>query len=205
MKNTVLFLAAALLLLPSFCAHADEGSDDIGPVAVERETTDYMNSIKFTFLSWFSGSTKVSYERALPELRQSAEICGSIISAGFDKYRNDPSGFTLRYGHKFFMPDKDELSLRGLYLRPEAVYSHYFYNLKESGERVLANMFALLATVGYQFVYNRFLADFWVGGGPAFGNPSETFYHHGFELWHWMNMVNTSLALSFSIRLGICF
>lgn len=204
MKKLISILTTFLLLSFSFNSFAQERLDEYRPEK-KTEITDYLNSVKITFLSWLSGSTKVSYERALPDLRQTAEICASWISAGFDKYRNDPQGFTLRYGHKFFLPDNDGLSLKGFYLRPEAVYSHYFYNLKETGERALANMTALLATVGYQYLYRRILADFWVGGGPAFGNPSETFYHHGFELWHWMNAVNTSIALSFSIRLGICF
>ena len=166
---------------------------------------DYLNSVKITFLSCFSGSTKVSYERAFPSVRQSGEICASLISAGYDKYHNDPLGFTVRYGHKFFLPDRDGVSLKGFYLRPEIMYSHYYYTSRIGGDRTLANMGATLATIGYQYVYKRFLADFWVGGGYAFGNPSETYYHHGFELWHWFGRVNTNLAMSFSIRLGICF
>ena len=167
--------------------------------------TDYLNSVKITFLSWLSGSTKISYERAFPQIRQSGEICSSLICAGYDKYNNDPLGFTVRYGHKFFMPDNDGLSLKGFYLRPELMYSHYTYDHSVSGTRTLANMGALLATVGYQYVYKRFLADFWVGGGYAYGQESETGYHHGFELWHWFGAYNPNIAMSFSIRLGFCF
>jgi hypothetical protein len=167
--------------------------------------TDYLNSVKITFLSWLSGSTKISYKRAFPQIRQSGEICSSLICAGYDKYRNKPLGFTVRYGHKFFLPDNDGLSLKGFYLRPELMYSHYTYNHSVSGTRTLANMGALLATVGYQYVYKRFLADFWVGGGYAYGQEAETGYHHGFQLWHWLGAYNPNIAMSFSIRLGICF
>ncbi len=166
---------------------------------------DYLNSVKITFLSWLSGSTKISYERAFPSVKQSGEICSSLICAGYDKYDNDPLGFTVRYGHKFFTRDNDGLSLRGFYLRPELMYSHYYYDRRADGARTLANMGAILGTVGYQYVYGRLLADFWVGGGYAFGAPAETYYHHGFELWHWFNKINTNIAMSFSIRLGICF
>ena len=166
---------------------------------------DYLNSVKITFLSWLSGSTKISYERAFPAVRQSGEICGSLICAGYDKYRNNPLGFTVRYGHKFFLPDNDGLSLKGFYLRPELMYSHYTYDHSIYQMRTLANMGAVLATVGYQFVYKRFLADFWVGGGYAIGQEAETGYHHGFELWHWFGTYNPNIAMSFSIRLGICF
>ena len=196
MKRLPLAIIFALFLIPS-------NSYASGPMT-RTAGEDYLNSVKITFLSWLSGSTKVSYERAFPNVRQSGEICGSLISAGYDKYDNDPLGFTVRYGHKFFLPDKDNMSLKGFYLRPEVMYSHYFYN-HSTGGRTLANMGALLGTVGYQYVYKRFLADFWVGGGYALGNPAETHYHHGFELWHWFDMVNTNLAMSFSIRLGICF
>ena len=168
-----------------------------------KEQTDYLNSVKITFLSWMSGSTKVSYERALPSCHQSSEICASVIGAGYDKYHNDPLGFTVRYGHKFFMGEQD-LSLKGFYLRPEFIYSYYHYD-SSAGGRTLANMGALIGTVGYQYVYKRFLADFWVGGGYAYGTPAETNYHHGFELWHWFGKECDNLAMSFSIRLGICF
>ena len=171
----------------------------------DSEFRDYKNSVKLTFLSWISGSTKLSYERALPKIRQSSEICASVIGAGRDKYTNNPKGFTVRYGHKFFFRDNDEKSLQGWYLRPEAVYSYYNYDNKSSNSRELADMGALLGTAGYQLLYKRFLADFWVGAGYAFGTPSETKYHHGFELWHWLNKTNDHLAMSFSIRVGLCF
>ena len=166
---------------------------------------DYHNSVKITFLSWFSGSTKVSYERAFPAIRQSSEVCGSLICAGYDKYHNKPLGFTVRYGHKFFLPDKDNVSLKGFYLRPEVVYSRYSYNIRRDGSPTLATMGALLGTIGYQYVHKRFLADFWIGGGYARGRPAETGYHHGFELWHWFGSYNPNIAMSFSVRLGICF
>ena len=166
---------------------------------------DYRNSFKITFLSWISGSTKLSYERAFPNIRQSGEWCASIIGAGHDKYQNEPKGYTMRYGHKFFLNENQKKSLMGFYLRPEVVYSHYSYNSKVDGARTLANNTAFLGTIGYQYVYKRFLADFWVGGGYAAGTPADTYYHHGFELWHFLNTGNTKIAMSFSIRLGICF
>lgn len=166
---------------------------------------DYRNSLKITFLSWLSGSTKLSYERSFPKWHQSGEICASLIGAGHDKYHNDPKGYTLRYGHKFFLKEEQKHSLMGFYLRPEVVYSHYTYNSRTNRTRVLSKETALLGTLGYQYVYKRFLADFWVGAGYAFGMPAETYYHHGFELWHYFNTENTNVALSFSIRLGFCF
>ena len=194
MKKAALVLLMSLLVsLPAVSRPA------------QTQETDYLNSIKLTFLSWISGSTKISYERALPSFRQSSELCASLISAGRDKYQNHPMGFTVRYGHKFFTPDADDRSLMGFYLRPELIYSHYYYDSKISNSRTLANMGALLGTVGYQYVYRRFLADFWVGGGYAVGTPAETNYHHGFELWHWFGKEYKHLAMSFSIRLGLCF
>lgn len=172
---------------------------------VMQRQKDYMNSFKITFLSWISGSTKLSYERSFPKRNQSGEICASLIGAGRDKYNNDPKGFTMRYGHKFFMNEKQKKSLMGFYLRPEIIYSHYSYNRQVDGMRTLAKSTAFLGTFGYQYVHKRFLADFWVGGGYAAGTPAETYYHHGFELWHFFNSVNTDIALSFSIRLGYCF
>ena len=118
----------------------------------------------------------------------------------------------MRYGHKFFV-GKNDISLKGFYLRPEFIWSYYHYNCtdtglhhcKFSGERETAAMGALLGTVGYQYIYKRFLADFWVGAGYAYGNPADTGYHHGFQLWDYFGTSLDNLALSFSIRLGICF
>ena len=191
------FLLLIVLLLASNCMQAKQPS-----LYPEK---DYRNSFKITFLSWISGSTKISYERAFANVRQSGEFCTSLIGLGHDKYNNEPKGFTMRYGHKFFMNENQKKSLMGFYLRPEIIYSHYSYNRQVDGMRTLAKSTAFLGTFGYQYVHKRFLADFWVGGGYAAGTPAETYYHHGFELWHFFNSVNTDIALSFSIRLGYCF
>ena len=194
-------MSVVLVTMLGFSAAAATASDE----ANANVQKDYLNSVKITFLSWLSGSTKVSYERAFPQKKQSGELCASLISAGYDKYDNDPMGFTVRYGHKFFIFDNDDISLRGFYLRPELLYSHYYYTRRADGERTLANMGSLLGTVGYQCLWKRFLADFWIGAGYAAGTPAETNYHHGFELWHWFGSEHRNLAMSFSIRLGVCF
>lgn len=168
-----------------------------------RAEEPYKNGIKITFLSWATGSTKISYERAFPEIKQSAEICSSLISAGYDKYQNDPLGFTLRYSHKFFVGPYDTAKpLQGAYLRPEVIYSDYKYTHSLTGSRTPARMCALLATAGYQHCFGHFVVDGWVGGGYAFGKASETGYHHGFQLWKWLGKRNDNIALSFSIRIG---
>lgn len=168
-----------------------------------RAEEPYKNGIKITFLSWSTGSTKISYERAFPELKQSAEICSSLICAGYDKYKNDPLGFTLRYSHKFFVGPYDVAKpLQGAYLRPEIIYSNYKYTHSVTGLRTPARMCALLATAGYQHCFGHMVIDGWVGGGYAFGKASETGYHHGFQLWKWLGKRNDNIALSFSIRIG---
>lgn len=165
---------------------------------------EYKNAVKVTFLSWITGSTKLSYERVLGH-HQTGEICASLIGAGFDKFGNQPRGYTMRYGHKFFVAGNEGDGLKGVYLRPEVIYSTYNYNQSLTGERTLARMGTLLATAGYQTHYGRFLIDVWAGAGPAFGTPAETGYHHGFALWNLFGHRSDNIALSFSIRLGVCF
>ncbi len=175
-------------------------------VPIRAQESVRLSAVKITFLSWATGSTKISYERALPEWRQSGEICASLISAGYDKYKNNPLGFTLRYGHKFFVGDYSvDKPFDGFYLRPEAIFSHYHYDSSVTGARTLAQMGALLATAGYQRSFGRFLVDAWFGGGYAFGTPAETGYHHGFALLDHFGLKNDNVALSFSIRLGYTF
>ena len=197
----ILSIAIVLFLSCAFSLQMHSRPSD----ARHGAQTDYLNSVKLTFLSWLTGSTKISYERAFPDLRQSGELCGSLICAGYDKFDNDPLGFTVRYGHKFFIWDNDGKSLMGFYLRPELMYSHYYYTGKADGARTLANMGTLMGTFGYQCVHNRFLADFWVGGGYAVGTPAETGYHHGFALMNLFGSESKNIAMSFSIRLGYCF
>ncbi len=172
------------------------------PQPVRADST-YTNALKITFLSWSTGSTKISYEKALPQLKQSAEICSGLISAGYDKYKNDPLGFSLRYSHKFFVGNYDaNKPLQGAYIRPEIIYSDYKYTHSVTGARTPARMCALLGSAGYQHCFGHFVVDGWVGGGYAFGRASETGYHHGFQLWKWFGKRNDNIALSFSIRIG---
>ena len=174
------------------------------PTSSVTAAEPYLNAVKLTFLSWASGSTKVSYERAFPKIKQSGELCGSVIGAGYDKYKNNPLGFTLRYGHKFFVAGYDaQKPLQGFYLRPELMYSHYDYTHSATALRTPARMGALLGTLGYQLCVGHFIADAWVGGGYAWGRAAETGYHHGFQLWKWFGRRNDNIAMSFSIRLGI--
>ncbi len=173
--------------------------------AQSPSVSGYQNAVKITFLSWYTGSTKLSCERVLPNQKQSTEICASWIGAGYDKYQNNPSGFTLRYGHKFFIGDRRAEALEGFYWRPELIYCHYRYDAAVSKERTLAEMTALLMTAGYQWVQGRFLADVWVGAGYAAGTPADTGYHHGFALWDYFGTRSDRLAMSFTVRLGWCF
>ena len=191
MKNRVLRMLCFCVV--AFCCISNGMASEV-----------YNNAVKVTFLSWVTGSTKISYERVLPN-RQSAEICTSMIGAGYDKFQNKPLGFTMRYSHKFFLTSNYQGGLTGFYVRPEAIYSHYNYNAQETLLRTSARMGALLATTGYQLTYKRLVVDGWVGGGYAFGTPAETGYHHGFALWNVFGKKNENIALSFSIRLGYCF
>ena len=165
----------------------------------------YKNAVKITFLSWASGSTKISYERAFPKYKQAGEICASVIGAGYDKYKNNPLGFTVRYGHKFFVAGyKKERPMMGFYVRPELIYSHYDYTSK-AATREPVRMGAILATLGYQLCIKRFVADAWVGAGYCAGKMAETGYYHGFQTFEWLGKHSDNIALSFSIRLGVLF
>ena len=171
-----------------------------------RAQSPYKNAMKVTFLSWVSGSTKLSYERAFSQRKQSGEICASMIGAGYDKYHNKPLGFTVRYGHKFFMAGYNEAKpLMGFYLRPEVMYSHYDHTHSATSLRVPVRMGAILGTLGYQYCIKRFIADAWVGGGYCFGKTAETGYYHGFQTFDWLGKHSDNIALSFSIRLGVLF
>lgn len=173
-------------------------------IPIAGRATEYRNAVKVTFLSWATGSTKLSYERAFTP-HQSAEFCASMIGAGYDKFSNNPRGYTLRYGHKFFVAGNEGGGLKGFYVRPEFIYVNYAYDQRGTGLRTQSQMCTLLATAGYQTHFGRFLIDAWAGAGPALGTPAETGYHHGFALWNVFGTRSDHVALSFSVRLGYCF
>ena len=162
------------------------------------------NAVKTTFLSWFSGSSKISYERAIFD-SQTMELTAGYIGLGFDKYNNNPEGYTVRYAHKFMLWGNDVKPLNGLYLRPELIYSHFRYDGKELSGRKLSEMGSLVFTVGYQYVINRFVVDAYFGSGYAFGNECDTYYQHGFSLWDYFGTENKNIAMTFGVKVGFCF
>ena len=184
-----------LLILLCFCLFfVDASAEDI---SVRR------NAVKTTFLSWFSGSCKVSYERAVFG-NQTMEMTLGYIGVGFDKYKNNPEGYTARYAHKFMLSENYQ-PLKGFYLRPEMIYSRFHYDDKGITERKLSEMASLMFTAGYQYVVNRFVVDAYFGSGYAWGTECDTHYQHSFSLWDYFGTKNKNIAMTFGVKLGICF
>ena len=169
-----------------------------------EETYVKRNAVKTTILSWLSGSCKLSYERAVFD-NQTMEITIGYIGVGNDKYKNNPKGYTARYAHKFMLWGNNVCPLNGLYLRPELIYSHFHYDAKKEVERKLSEMGSLVFTAGYQYVINRFVVDAFFGGGYAHGNECDTHYQHGFALWEYFGTYNKNIAMTFGVKLGVCF
>ena len=162
------------------------------------------NAVKATFLSWVSGSSKISYERAVFG-NQTMEMTVGYIGLGFDKYKNNPEGYTIRYAHKFFLSGNKVKPLKGFYLRPELIYSHFNYDTKNLSERKLSEMGSVVFTAGYQYVISHFVVDAYFGGGYAFGNECDTHYQHGFSLWNYFGTYNKNIAMTFGVKVGFCF
>lgn len=167
---------------------------------VGAQVTDYRNDLKITFLSWGTGSSKISYERAtLPH--QTDELTFGLISLGYDKFDNDPNGITVRYAHKWTIAGHDDKPLEGLYIRPELVWSQYRYDNK-SGERTTSDMCALFGTAGYQHVWKRLVMDGFIGIGPCLGNRADTYYQHGFIT---CKATGANIAYTFGMKVGVAF
>jgi hypothetical protein len=169
-----------------------------------KETTERRNALKTTFLSWFSGSCKISYERAV-FCNQTMELTAGYIGVGRDKYKNDPKGYTVRYAHKFMLWDHETQPLNGLYLRPELIYSRFRYQAGNAYGRDLSEMGSIVFTIGYQLVIRRFLMDAYFGSGYATGSEADTSYQHGFSLWDYFGACNKHIAMTFGLKLGVCF
>ena len=53
-------------------------------------------AVKTTIPSWYTGSCKVSYERAVFS-NQTMEFTAGYIGVGNDHFKNNPKGYTARY------------------------------------------------------------------------------------------------------------
>jgi hypothetical protein len=161
-------------------------------------------AVKTTVLSWFTGSCKLSYERAIFN-NQTMEFTGGYIGVGFDKFNNHPVGYTARYAHKFILYGNSVQPLNGFYLRPELIFSRFKYDSRVISDRELARMADMAFTVGYQYAMHRFVADFFFGSGYAFGKQADTNYHHGFALWDYLGRYNKHIGMTLGVKIGVSF
>ena len=173
-------------------------------VSVNAKDLVKRNAVKTTLLSWLTGSCKISYERSVFS-NQTMELTAGYIGVGLDKYKNNPKGYTIRCAHKFMLLGNNTQPLNGLYLRPELIYSHFRYDTKESFGRKFSDMGSLVFTTGYQYVINRFIVDAFFGSGYAIGNECDTHYQHSFSLWEYFGTYNKNIAMTFGVKLGVCF
>ena len=161
-------------------------------------------AIKTTFLSWFTGSCKISYERAVFN-NQAMEVTAGYIGLGYDSFKNHPEGFTARYAHKFILYGNQIQPLNGFYLRPEIIYSYFHYNTEHERNRELSKMGSAVFTFGYQYAMKRFVADIFFGGGYVFGTEADTHYQHGFMIWDFFGKYNKNIDMTFGVKLGFSF
>lgn len=161
-------------------------------------------AVKTTFLSWFTGSCKLSYEHTVFK-NQTIELTAGYIGLGKDKFNNSPKGFTTRYAHKYIFYGNHIQPLNGFYFRPEMIFSYFRYESEYVLERTLSKMGDIVLTVGYQYAMHRFVADIFFGGGYAFGKEADTHYQHGFMLWDFFGAYKKHIGMTFGVKFGVSF
>jgi len=171
-----------------------------------QEQQTAKNALKTTFLSYATGSIKLSYERLLTE-NQSAEATVGIIGVGVDGMNNRPRGGLFRCAHKINLIANPEKSFNGLYYKSEFALSSFDYDFSGNNEILRKNstMGALMACLGYQLGWKFLTFDSYVGIGGALGSECDTYYEHGFVLWDFFNTKNKYIALTFGMKLGVIF
>ncbi len=164
-----------------------------------KEYNPKKNILKVTFLSFVTGSTKLSYERFLFK-NQTIELTAGIIGWGNDKFKVSPDGGIVRLAYKFILEKTQNDFMQGFYLRPEIAYTSFDYDSKEFAlRRINSSMGTLMGTIGYQKCSDIFVFDGFVGAGVGVGNPTESNYHHSFI------DVNQYLTLTFGMKIGFAF
>lgn len=190
-KTTIIFLLTALL---TTYAHAEDETMDIR-----------RNALKITFLSWFTGSVKLFYERSVFE-HQAVEGAVGIIGVMHDGKHNNPKGWLVRYAHQFnLFLTNEQKPLQGLFIKPEVAMSTFRYDPKDGSSRTRSTICAVMAQFGYQHVFGRFIIDGYWGIGPCFGKVCDTYYEHGVLLWDFFGHKNKNIATSAGMRVGFVF
>jgi len=159
------------------------------------------NAVKLNFLSPLSGSTILSYERAIKP-GQSFETSVGIIGLGFEN-PDKALGFGLKAGYKFIRSPDFYLKgqryahiLKGGYARPEIAFASY--DLKNKGRNVTKG--AILLNLGKQWIYSDvFLIDLYGGIGYGFSN-AET--GDDFPYFIIVATDDHPIAFSFGFRIG---
>lgn len=161
------------------------------------------NDIKITLLSLGSGSTRITYERAL-STHNSAELTLGFVGLGWDIMNDaDPKGLLVKAAYKWNILPLHDMALAGLYVKPEFVYANFDYtDLEQSIVTTQhVNHWALLAEVGYQIIYKWFLFDIYTGLGPSNGDVATNNYYHSFMLFP----SDGHLAFTAGFRIGVAF
>ena len=168
-----------------------------------QDVSPRKNTLKTTFLSFYTGSAKLTYERAIFS-NQSIEVTGGVIGVAFDAKHNEPSGSLFRYAHKFIFSGHSQYPLNGMYVKPEFALSNFHYNnAMENTQRDKSTMGALMGCFGYQWAKRRLVLDGFVGAGGALGKACDTHYQHGFILWGLSDAHSKHIALTFGAKVGI--
>jgi hypothetical protein len=139
---------------------------------------DRRNALKLSFFSLARNHLTLSYERAIkPGL--SFEVDVNAIGLGYDAFDENPAGFGIAGGVKFFTSKRrtNYHMLKGFYIQPRLYFNAYakdFYGYDPSvgtefKERKSVQTGALTLNFGYQWVLsNRFLLDLYLGFGYGF-------------------------------------
>lgn len=153
----------------------------------ENYATQHKNALKFNFFSPLTGATAFSYEHSLKPGR-SIEAGLGIIGLGMKQSGYKSSGVYVNFGYKFIKdPDfymkgmRYAHILKGAYFKPELAFSSYKYsNTTYLGSYVVSPpnknvaLMAIILNVGKQWVISdKFLIDWYIGGGYGFGKNDE--------------------------------
>lgn len=191
MKTHLIFILAILISLPIF---ANELNNDVNDEIRK-------NNLKVTILSIFSGSLKLTYERQIVR-NQSLEVTIGAIGPAFDILKkSSPLGALGRLAYKFIFPMSGQNGLEGWYVKPEIAFSSYSYYNKDMLQRYRVDKMAIMAVGGYQFVFNWFVLDIFLGGGGGIGNPQKSNYHHGFITFN----TKSNIVFTAGFKVGVAF
>lgn len=185
--------------------------------SLEDYSLQRRNAFKFNFVLPVAGAYAFSYERSLKPGRSMEFEIGIISSGESEDISMQAKGQFLKAGIKLIKSPDFYLKgmryahiLKGSYIKPEIAITAFTYDKTKVSSQLSGNTgsergtvaeMAILLNTGKQVVYsNRYVFDWFIGGGYVLGGTEESLRYFAFS-----GGGGSSFVVTGGVRVGLLF